>query len=394
MRNGSAVAEILRTVNPRLRDQFGISDNVITVVEIVVIVVRRLLDDSDPRPLESRLDDIGDMLPSFDTNAFEDKLRALAKVQEKDVTRWITRWAKRFTSPNRLLFARRIMGAALYDKLAAAVREDGALVVVGLRRASRSLMPTALALDDCAATLSAEQLREVGGYEQIENSMLSLALRLDSIYDKLLDMDLPLDGVPIRPEEQRALQVDLSTLANQLRAIVATGSEERIAELNDALAKKISGAQDALLHSADGVSQAANSLIEFIDRLLRKAFTETYVLEWVASYYPDPKFELTFLDKNQNRVRPTKRGQALCFAHGGEPAQNQSPLHRVAAAGIAEGRQQLQKLKHADVGGTEEVEQMQELLRAVEGFFLFAIRVGWAGVEDTRFQELKTRLAA
>jgi hypothetical protein len=44
------------------------------------------------------------------------------------------------------------------------------------------------------------------------------------------------------------------------------------------LSRKIQGARDALTYSADPVSQAASSLIEMIDRLLRTAFNEAEVL--------------------------------------------------------------------------------------------------------------------
>jgi hypothetical protein len=60
--------------------------------------------------------------------------------------------------------------------------------------------------------------------------------------------------------------------------------------------------------SDDGASQAANSLVEFIDRLLRQAFGDAFVLEWTAKYYP-AETKMTFVDNQGTRVR--QRGLKL-----------------------------------------------------------------------------------
>jgi hypothetical protein len=70
----------------------------------------------------------------------------------------------------------------------------------------------------------------------------------------------------------------------------------------------MSGARQAPAMSDDGASQAANSLVEFIDRLLRQAFGDAFVLEWTAKYYP-AETKMTFVDNQGTRVR--QRGLKL-----------------------------------------------------------------------------------
>lgn len=382
----SALADALRGVNPRARALFGISDSVIIILEVIIILVRRLLDDADGRPLSERVAGIELELPAFDEARVELAFEFIDGLTERDLEKWL----KRVATPQGRLFFRRLIGAAAYDKVERALREDGAVLVIGVRRAFRAVLPTAVALDDCTSVLSRKQIEECGGLSLVEHSALNLAFQLDKVLDQLLDMNLPLDGVPVRPDETRALAVDIDTLAAQLRVLVSSDSQGKIADLSDALARKMTGAQDALSHSVDGACQAANSLLEFIDRLLRQAFSESFVLEWLADNYPAGK-DLTYENKDTGKPHPSKRGQALCFAHGGQPVEKESVFHLISAAGIIETRRRLQQIKHSDSGTSEELLAMEDLIRSVEGFFIFAIRVGWAGLSNKRLDDLRER---
>ncbi len=382
----SALADALRGVNPRARALFGISDSVIVILEMIIILLRRLLDDADGRPWSERVAGVELELPTLDEARVESALEFIGGLTERDLEKWM----KRVTTPQGRLVLRRLIGAAACDRVERALREDGAVLVIGMRRAFRAVLPTAVALDDCTSVLSRGQLEECGGLSLVEHSALNLAYQLDKYFDKLLDMNLPLDDVPVRPDETRALPADIDTLAAQLRVLVSNDSQGKIAELSEALARKMTGAQDARARSVDGACQAANSLIEFIDRLLRQAFSESFVLEWLAQSYPDGK-DLIYQDKYTGKPRPSKRGQALCFAHGGQPVEKESVFHMLSAAGINETRGRLQKIKHNDSGKLEELVAIEDLIRSVEGFFIFAIRVGWAGLSNERLDDLRKR---
>ena len=190
----------------------------------------------------------------------------------------------------------------------------------------------AVALDDCIVFLTRNQMKTIGGVDLLERSALNIAYEIDAQIDRILDHDLPLKDVPMRDVEARGYQIDVETLATQVRPLVSGISQDKISEVSAALSRKMSGARQALATSDDGASQAANSLIEFIDRLLRQAFGDAFVLEWTAKYYP-AETKVTFLD-NQGNLRPTKRAQALCFAHGGQSVEQASSFHRLAAAGM------------------------------------------------------------
>lgn len=126
--------------------------------------------------------------------------------------------------------------------------------------------------------------------------------------------------------------------------------------------------------------------------MLRDAFTEEFVLDWVERNRPNDR-TLTYFDANQNKERPTKRGQALCFIFAGENGAHAMPLHETIASSLNETRRGLQKIKHADTGSEEERERLREFMASVEGFVMYAIRFGWANVQEDRLGILKARLA-
>ncbi|MFC0457548.1 hypothetical protein ACFFGR_13455 [Arthrobacter liuii] len=383
----SALAEALREVHPRVRKVIGIPDAVIAYLEVFVLVIRHVMDDHDGRPWQERLDFIDEYLPpTIDTEIFMLGVSRIEGLLVGD----LPRWTKLVSSPQGKTFLRRLAGAAAYDKIESALRSDGALLVIAFRRFFRSLTPVAVALDDCVVFLTPHQMREIGGLDLLERSALNIAYQVDAQLDRILDHDLPLKDVPMRDEEARTYQIDVETLANQVRPLVSGISQDKISEVSAALSRKMSGARQALATSDDGCSQAANSLIEFIDRLLRQAFSEAYVLEWTATYYPG-ETKMTFEGKAGN-LRPTKRAQALCFAHGGQIVEQASSFHRLAAAGLNETRARLQKIKHSDNGTLEEKALVETAISAVEGFFLFAIRAGWADLQGERLEELRTRM--
>ena len=143
-----------------------------------------------------------------------------------------------------------------------------------------------------------------------------------------------------------------------------------------------------MAHSADCVSQAANSLIELIDRLLR-VFTDEEVLEWLATNYP--KLPDTTYEKD-GKVRPSTRGRALCVVHGSEKTDNASDMYIVAAMALNRTRKTLQQLKHADENTLGERAQIESCMNEVEAFFFLLTSFTWVGVDDGILDMIRNRL--
>lgn len=378
----SLLAVELRRLPDSLRDRLGAEPVVVAVIDALVRVARLLVDDADPRPVSERLADLEEMFPNFE-QGLEQFQAGLARIDEQQL-------AKRFQSQNYLDFARRLVGAARYHRLAAAARVDGAVVGVAVRRALRFVMPLATAMDNCVAVLSPDQVKAV--LPSSMPSTLGLLVELDKLLDQVVGTGLPTAVLPLRAGEEAALDVDLDDLAEKLRRLLQIRTDEQLAEVSGRLARKIRGARDVLDVSADAVSQSANSMIELVDRLLRHAHSDAEVLAWVARNQPD-RSELLFHDSRTGQLRPTKRAQALCFVHAGANLDQPSPLHELIALSLVVARNELQALKHADAGSEEEQAELLRLMAAVEGYLAMCFQVSWLVAEDEQVGRLRARLA-
>ena len=156
------------------------------------------------------------------------------------------------------------------------------------------------------------------------------------------------------------------------------------------LKRKVRGARDALNFSADPVSQAANSLIELIDRMLRDAYDAEYVLEWVDRYFTSQSVTMTY--ESHGCLRPTKRARALCFVCAGEAPPEVSMIHELASVAIVVARSNLEHLKHADACTDAEKRELLCMLETVEGSILLISRVAWLGVKESALGDLRDRL--
>jgi hypothetical protein len=162
-----------------------------------------------------------------------------------------------------------------------------------------------------------------------------------------------------------------------------------LAELSDVCVRKMSGARTVLDVSEDGASQAANSLIELIDRLMRMAFTKAEMLAWVKANFADMP-NLTYVKDGVEM--PTKRGEAMCFVHAGRPVEQRTPFTLLTGTAISVIRTELQHIKHADTGTPEELLATRSLMSALEGCFTLAFNLGWAGVEAAEVVKLKVQI--
>lgn len=387
---GSALVRELRQVRPSQRQAFGVTDEVLQIWDGMIGLIELLIDEADPRGRWDRLE-------GYFQNLFGD-VESVSQVDVEAMTAEVTQlmsqkvpdWAEDVKREGFQKFVRRAVGEASYQRLVSALQEDMAIVAVALRRAARALMPFAVALDDLYSRLPEGQRLSLPTRSDLPNSILSLMLMLEGPLDKLVQFSAPSIVQEDLPADLAFGTADqILELVDELRELVSGQSRAKVQQLSRTLGRKVQGARDALQYSADSVAQAANSLIELIDRLLRAAFSDAEVIEWVNRNYAN-KPGLTH--ESSGVVRPTKRGQVLCFVHAGASVNEPSVMHELAASALVATRTQLQKLKHADLGTEEEQEEIRELLSAVEGFLHLAIGVAWATVSDQRLDELKANL--
>jgi hypothetical protein len=384
----SALAREFASVDVRRRRQLGLSNALLAVTDGIVTACAVLVDDDDDRSWSERLEDLIGLLPPPDQL---DRLRA-------DLDRWVGNgtplpsWLENIRSPSAQRFLSRFLGAAIYERITRAAKADGAIVAVAVRRGVRSLLPIASALDQCLDALSAQQMSQIVGLDAIGSSTLRLALQLDGVIDQAISLGLPIDEVSACESDREPLPDDLEALATQFGASISVESLSTVRALNEGLGRKIQGARDALDHSADPICQAATSMVELVDRLLRTSFTKNEVVEWVGSECPERWVELTHGDGLPvDERQPTKLAEALCFAYAGGEITDRSFFHEAAATALISARRELERLKHADVGSDDERKRLLDCIGTVEGFVVFVTRVGWIGVPDEVMERLRLR---
>jgi hypothetical protein len=301
---------------------------------------------------------------------------------------------KRLKLPTAERFLRRVFGAATYQRLESAFRKDATVVVIALRRGLRFVMPLATAMDQCLRALTPEQRASLPGFtDSPQLSMLELLVQCDTAIQRALDVDLPIDDAPIRPTELAVLTGDITELATIFGADVSRRSEAIVQELSDELIRKLRGARHALEHSPDAISQAANSLVELIDRLLRRSFTDDEVLAWIEANHQDRASSLTYYAA-EGVLRPNKRAQALCFAHAGGDVGGNPLFEEMAAVAVVAVRRQLEGLKHADDGREVDTARLLEGFATVEAVLVVVCRVSWLSADESSLEELRGRIGS
>jgi len=378
----------------------GIEYWAIGALDAGVTIATVLGSDIDTRPLADRIEWLANNLEFPDDVEAEDVLRSIAAAAEDTIPKFV----KRARTDVSKRFLRRLVGAAAYDRLVSAVYADTAVVVAAVQVAVRVIQPLALAIDNCAATLSPEQITKLGPFGDGDptTSVLRTFLSLDNALTQLVDMEFDLSAFDGDADEVKDVHADevkdvhaddviLDELVETARLALSGEIRAMLSSVNDLLRRKLSGAVTAIESSDDGVSQAANSLIELIDRLLRKAFTDAEVLEWLEATGRASKV-LVFEDGN-GKIRPTKRAQALCFVYGANVSEP-SPFHEVVAHSLVEVRTKLQKLKHAESNTPDEVSALRTMMDTVEGALSFAIRIGWMSLGLGTVDKLRERLEA
>ena len=380
------VVREVRLLSAGQREVLDISDLQLGIADVCFRAIQLLLDDQDPRPIGVRLEDLSisaqEILGPLDWDSLE---------LDDDAEVVLPRWLLRSSDPEFRRFVRRFIGAASAHRIVKALREDGAILAVAVRRCLRYLLPVAAATDRCIRVLTPRQQAQIEGVEGLARSTaLALVVRLDSAVTQLETTGVCLDLGVARPSELADLPGPVGEIARTMDAAVSDQSVEILEGLSAALTRKVKGARDALDLSADPVSQAAHSIVELIDRMLRHAFEPEYVLEWVDRHFPARSGQLTH-EKNGKRL-PTKQGSALCFVYAGETPRETTMIHQLAAEAIATVRPRLERLKHADRCTDLEREELVSLIEAVEGCVVLVSRVTWLGVQESSLEDLRDRL--
>ena len=382
-RSHSALVRELATMTERQRRLLGIGVLQLHVADLAFDAVRLLLA-YEERPLVER---VVDLEGRFESPEIQSALSCLpAWLEDPKLPKWIDRLSK----PNFQAFLVRVLGIRRYRRLEDAFRRDAALALIAARRALHWVLPVVAAADRCMRTLDPSQLSHITDAQVFkETSLIGWAVTADSYLDGLVDRGVIGPLVDARPEERHRLG-DADEVEALMGMQVSAESARAIQALGDRFGRKLQGARDALSHSSDGVSQAANSLVELIDRLLRDGYSEKEVIEWCRKNVPDRR-NLTYL--KDDREAPTKRAQALCFVYASAEVGDSSVLHELAAASIVATRSVLQGLKHADEGSEEEHQALRLHLATLEAALLMVCRCTWVTAPEDRLTALRARLA-
>lgn len=247
-------------------------------------------------------------------------------------------------------------------------------------------------MDDALASLSPAEREDAGWLGDVGGSIFAVILNVQELVGAtLIDESALRFPVDVRPTELSPEQ--LSDAASEFRDLIQSRADKNLAELGSALSRKLQGARDALEHSADGVAQAASSLVELLDRLAREAFSEAAVLEWLVDNSLDGSHYVYYTA--EGRRRPTKRAQFLCLAWAGGPISQQPQtlnLQKVVALALVNVREKLQKLKHSDAGTAEERVLLLTLLNTIEGATMILARACGGAAGKQRIASLHQRL--
>ncbi|WP_459970130.1 hypothetical protein [Nocardioides pyridinolyticus] len=384
LRRSEFAAELAK-LPASVRRRYGITTPVLVVLDGLVAFCWPVLDESDNRGWLDKVEDVADMvldgydLSEGDIDAF------IADLAEIDVATYV----ETLPTENFRRFFQRLVGAAAYHRLSAAFTKDSAPVVTVSRIALSAVAPYIVAWDDLTAELSETQLSAFKDIAESRGAMLPMMAALFRLLDStVVHLDIP-ETWSGRATLTRVGEDEMDLLRAEMRELTAGRSREAVKDLSATLSRKLAGAKDALAHSSDSVSQAANSLIELVDRLLR-VFTDDEVLEWLDANYPSLP-ETTYVD-GHGRVRPSKRGQALCLVHAGEPAGTAADMNIVAAIALTRTRRNLQQLKHADEGTAAEKARVVSCMQEIESFLFPLTGFTWATVSDEALDRIRYRL--
>lgn len=376
----------LATLPPDGRRLYGVNDFMLEGFDSLVEIAKLLGSDDGKSMLEklSMLDE--GSLPS--AVSMEWIHGALSSDSGEDIARWI----KQMRTPYRMRVLNRFLGTAAYDRLVSAVRADARVVLESLRVLVSVLRLWVVALGDASEALNDDQRRDAQIEAKFGPLLFGSVLMVEAWLDFSLEDETGI-SIPDQDVVKSAAEGSLEQKLAEMRDLVRGRADGSLQELGQILSRKLIGARDALKHSADGVSQAANSLVEFIDRFARTAFSESEVLEWLACG------GLTGEEwhyEREGKLLPTKQAQIMCLVYAGETLDDdpdQLSFRKVAGYALLNARKKLQKLKHADAGLPSEREEIESLLTSLESGVVVMVYAGWTLSDPQRVEMLREKFS-
>ena len=392
---GSQAVAVLRAMPPRTRSQLRIPDNVAAIWDAVVRIAHAIEDEESDEPTLERISGaLATISAEFDDEEIPAFLEELAR-QFATVTsaKQFPDWLRQLGREGFNAYAERLLGAGAYRRLRLALSDDVTAVCDALRRLTIFCMPYVLALEDVMLQ-TIDPAKAAGSPLDPTRTMLGLVTRVDRALDRIADAAGNKDLTPEILTDFRAPTADqMAATVDYVRTSLRAKTSAAAEQLGDQINRKFRGARQALTTSADPASQAAHSTVELIDRLLRTAFTHDEVLAWLADHFAgfdgDPR--LTYRD-HKGGLRPTVRAKCLCFLYAGQPPGEDTALYDVLAETVVTVRGALQNLKHADEGTIEELDEVVQLIYAVEAVILVSQAIVWRGLPDSVTQKMRDRL--
>lgn len=356
----SRLAGELRSIGADRLAIMRISSAAVGFVELVAVLCRTMMDE-DGTGLIERLTATMAALEG-DLGLDLDNLPEFTEAQMTAAVDHITRAETR-------KFYRQLLGAAAYDRLAQAVKDDSAAVLAAMQRGLTVVRPMVVAFQDSLAVLTPNQIAAMGlgTPETPAPSFVQLMLQIDKLVTHLLDA-MERDALDrLFPDGDATLDAGAILQAvEEIRPLISQDLQSRLSVVNDALTRKVRGARDALDHSADGPAQAASSLVELIDQALRTQLKGVDVVSWVQTKYPGRTRDLVY---TKNGIqRPAKRAEVLCLVYGPDSHPSQvDPFREAAVASLVTARRALEKVKHEDADPVGDRAVVEAMMQAVQG---------------------------
>ncbi len=374
--SGSETARFMRSLPKSMLGHLSIEDEHLVLLEALDSFVRVMImiaDGADEDEIERCFDDLNIYLEDHEFEA----LQAYLESEELTMPQWVVNLKR----PAMKALLLRILGPAKFEKFRRAALNDRRFYATVIQRGVRMVLPAVAALEGCVELVGPTAIDGLAPF--LETSLLTRAIQGDRKLSEYVGID---------PESANSGGHEEATEAflAQLMAVRPKQVNEMLGELNSQLSRKLEGARHAMDNSPDGISQGANSLVELIDRLLRTTFSQQEVTEWLAASELEKPAQYMF-DRGGQQV-PTKFAQALCFVYAGKPATDYSVIHQLAAKTLVEARNRLERLKHADDGSRNELDELQLVCQVLEGFLLLTVNFGWKYLAAEGIDSLRVRL--
>lgn len=382
----SAVVDQLIRLPRGLLGPLGLNDYIISAIDNLVTLCAIVIEEEDA-PLLERL---GDAVHEFGGSG--EDLIWIGETLETVSDEQITQWAERVKQADYQKFLNRLLGSGTYTAVVESLKSDARVVLAALQIGVRAIQPWSVALDDVVKVLNKSQIQESGLQGALATATFRLVANMEAVLGVVLkdpDRLTFLDG----PKEASLSESEIEGALVQFRELVSARANENLSALSNVLARKVQGARDALEYSVDGVSQAANSLVELIDRIAREAFSEHEVLQWLEAN----QLSAQHTYERDGNTRPTKQGQIFCLVWAGMPPKHDDDgvdFRSVVAYALLNMRNQLQRLKHADDATDEERQELGKYLNAVGGAVMLLVRMCWGGLEDERVSKLRAQFSS